>query len=47
MLQNNLIQKKIITRNNLYELKDEQILNILLFPRTLNFMEKNMVIMDV
>ena len=40
MLQNNLIQKKIITRNNLYELKDEQILNILLFPRTLNFIEK-------
>ena len=44
MLQNNLIQKKIMARNeikyNLYELKDEQILNILLFPRTLNFMEK-------
>ena len=44
MLQNNLIEKKIETRNeikyNIYELKYEQILNILLFPRTLNFMEK-------
>ena len=44
MLQNNLIQKKSIARNNgfftTYELKFEQILNILLFPRTLNFIEK-------
>ena len=44
MLQNNLIQKKIITRNDVkltsYELKYEQFLNILLFPRTLNFIEK-------
>ena len=40
MLQNNLIQKKSISRNISYELKFEQILNILLFPRTLNFIEK-------
>ena len=44
MLQNNLIQKKSISRNEgkfiSYELKFEQILNILLFPRTLNFIEK-------
>jgi hypothetical protein len=44
MLQNNLIQKKSLSRNNgkfiSYELKFDQILNILLFPRTLNFIEK-------
>ena len=44
MLQNNLIQKKTITRNEIkytaYELKCEQILNILLFPRLLSFIEK-------
>ena len=44
MLQNNLIQKKKIKRNEIkytaYELKCEQILNILLFPRLLNFIEK-------
>jgi hypothetical protein len=44
MLQNNLIQKKTLIRNEVkfisYELKFEQILNILLFPRTLNFIEK-------
>ena len=44
MLQNNLIQKKTITKDEIkltsYELKYEQILNILLFPRTLNFIEK-------
>ena len=44
MLQNNLIQKKQITRNDVnctsYEIKPEQILNILFFPRSLNFIEK-------
>jgi transcription initiation factor IIE alpha subunit len=44
MLQNNLIQKKSLSRNSgkfiSYELKFDQILNILLFPRTLNFIEK-------
>ena len=44
MLQNNLIQKKSLSRNGgkfiAYELKLDQILNILLFPRTLNFIEK-------
>ena len=44
MLQNNLIQKKSEERNEgkciTYELKCEQIFNILLFPRTLNFIEK-------
>ena len=44
MLQNNLIQKDFVTRNEVkfdsYELNFDQILNILLFPRTLNFIEK-------
>ena len=44
MLQNNLIQKKQIIRNEAnytsYEIKPEQILNILFFPRSLNFIEK-------
>ena len=44
MLQNNLINKKDIKRNDTkfisYELKLEQILNILFFPRSLNFIEK-------
>ena len=44
MLQNNLIQKKQIIRNETnyisYEIKPEQILNILFFPRSLNFIEK-------
>lgn len=44
MLQNNLIQKKQIIRNETnyisYEIKSEQILNILFFPRSLNFIEK-------
>ena len=44
MLQNNLIQKKQIKRNEIsfisYELKLEQILNILFFPRSLSFIEK-------
>ena len=44
MLQNNLIQKKQITRNDVnytsYEIKPDQILNILFFPRSLNFIEK-------
>ena len=44
MLQNNLIQKKQIIRNEVnytsYEIKPEQILNILFFPRSLNFIEK-------
>ena len=44
MLQNNLIIKSSIERKDVkytsYELNTEQILNILLFPRTLNFVEK-------
>ena len=45
MLQNNLIKKKTITNKigtklTYYELKFEQIINILFFPRTLNFIEK-------
>ena len=44
MLQNNLIKKKQITRNDnkliSYEFNMEQILNILFFPRTLNFVQK-------
>ena len=44
MIQNSLIQKNEIVRNKTkftyYEIKIEQILNILLFPRTLNFIEK-------
>ena len=43
MLQNNLIKKKTFSKNEpkyaSYEFKIDQILNILLFPRTLNFME--------
>ena len=44
MLQNNVIKKSNNSTNNSkspsYELNTEQILNILLFPRTLNFIEK-------
>ena len=44
MLQNNLVQKKQITRYETkvisYEIKLDQILNILFFPRSLNFVEK-------
>ena len=44
MLQNNLIEKVQVTRNDTkmisYEIKLEQILNILFYPRTLNFIEK-------
>ena len=41
MLQNNLVQKKSNEGKFIsYEFKLEQILNILLFPRTLNFIEK-------
>ena len=44
MLQNNLIQKKEISRNDVkntsYEINLEQILNILFFPRSLSFIEK-------
>ena len=44
MLQNSLIQKSEIKRNEakltVYEIKTEQILNILFFPRILNFIEK-------
>ena len=44
MLQNNLIQKKQINRSEgkyiSYEIKQDQILNILFFPRSLNFIEK-------
>ena len=44
MLQNNLIEKVQVTRNDTkmisYEIKLEQILNILFYPRTLNFVEK-------
>ena len=44
LLQNNLIQKTQISRNDVkmisYEIKLEQILNILFYPRTLNFIEK-------
>ena len=43
MLQNNLIKKKALLKNESkstsYELKIEQFLNILFFPRTLNFIE--------
>ena len=43
MLQNNIIKKKTFSKNEpkyaSYEFKIDQILNILLFPRTLNFME--------
>ena len=43
MLQNNLIKKKPFSKNESkyasYELKTEQFLNILFFPRTLNFIE--------
>ena len=42
MLQNNIIQKSPNSKVEFasYELKIEQILNILFFPRTLNFIEK-------
>ena len=44
MLQNNLIQKMQITRNDIkvmaYEMNMEQILNILFYPRTLSFIQK-------